>query len=246
MTPWLDAVSAALDAAPATTRFFFRDDDAGWDDEGLDRLLDVFERSAVPLDLAVIPHALTPNLARGLIDRKRAASGRLGLHQHGFRHCNHETKGRKCEFGPSRAFVDQITDIAAGSERLMDLLGEDIDPIFTPPWNRCGQITVHALVELGFAILSRDATAAALEPLGLVDLPVAVDWLKPRQRGEPDCAALGARLAACVRDSKPVGLMLHHATLCAADYHALRDLLHLLQGNAHAQCLSMRAVAECA
>ena len=41
---WLAPVAAALAEAPAPVTFFFRDDDAGWRDDRLRRLLELFDR----------------------------------------------------------------------------------------------------------------------------------------------------------------------------------------------------------
>ena len=84
---------------PAPVDVFFRDDDAGWRDDRLLALLDLFAEHALPLDVAVIPAALGEPVAAELRGR---AGARLGLHQHGFAHANHEPDGRKHEFGPSR------------------------------------------------------------------------------------------------------------------------------------------------
>jgi hypothetical protein len=94
MSAWLDPLRATLDREPGPTTFFFRDDDAGWCDERLFALLEVFERRGAPLDLAVIPQALSAKLARELGAWWRAMP--LGVHQHGFAHLNHELLGRKC------------------------------------------------------------------------------------------------------------------------------------------------------
>src|SRR3954451_22796727 len=137
---WLDPVTAALDAAPAPVPVFFRDDDAGWADARLFDLLDRFAACSLPVDLAVIPMELDAALAEEL-----AARPRVGLHQHGLAHVNHEREGRKHEFGPSRDAAAQRADIAAGRARLTDLLGDRVDPIFTPPWNRCTAATGDCL-----------------------------------------------------------------------------------------------------
>jgi hypothetical protein len=46
VSAWLAPLREALDAAPAPVTFFFRDDDAGWRDDRLEALLDVFSPSA--------------------------------------------------------------------------------------------------------------------------------------------------------------------------------------------------------
>src|SRR5947208_5411356 len=119
---WLDPLRSALGDAPRPVDFFLRDDDAGWDDERLFAMLDVVERHSLALDLAVIPLALTPALARSLTERSEQV-GRLGLHQHGLAHRSHEPDERKCEFGPARDREAQRRDLAEGR-----LLHEDLLP----------------------------------------------------------------------------------------------------------------------
>jgi hypothetical protein len=214
---WLDPVTAALDAAPAPVDVFFRDDDAGWGTERLLALLDVFARHDLPLDLAVIPTALDDALAAELL--YRVAAQRLYLHQHGYAHQNHEPNGRKYEFGPHRSPTEQRHDIEAGAARLEELLGNAPEPIFTPPWNRCTAETGHALVELGFLVLSRESRA---EPLGidrLQEVPISVDWVK---------ADAIERLARAIGEGGRVGVMFHHAEMDAAELARADELLALL------------------
>ena len=177
---------------------FFRDDDAGWADERLLELIDRFASAGLPLDLAVIPAALSGPLADALVDRD------VGLHQHGYAHRNHQTEGRKCEFGSARGRLEQFEDISSGRARLQRLLGPRLDPFFTPPWNRCTADTGSVLVELGFALLSREHKA---EPLGVLpELPVHLDVarLSPEE--------LDTRFAALV-GSGPIGVMFHHGVM---------------------------------
>src|SRR3954469_20118717 len=108
---WLDPLRARLDARNEPVTFFFRDDDAGWADKRLFELLDLFEERRLPLDLAAIPRAMNEPLADALRSRHAGAAGRVGLHQHGFVHVNHEPEGRKQEFGPARSAAEQRDDI---------------------------------------------------------------------------------------------------------------------------------------
>jgi hypothetical protein len=71
---WLDPLRVALDETAAPVTFFFRDDDAGWDDGRLFSLLDVFARRALPLDVAVIPRALSAERAARLLIGSRGWS----------------------------------------------------------------------------------------------------------------------------------------------------------------------------
>ena len=214
---WLDPVRAALDARAAPADVFFRDDDAGWDDDRLHALLDRFAAHGLPLDLAVIPAALDRRLAAEL--RRRTATQPLALHQHGYTHANHKPDGRKYEFGPHRSPEQQHRDIAAGAARLHDLLGDLSQPIFTPPWNRCTPDTAHALAELGFSVLSREYRAAPLNVAGLRELPIRIDWVKP---DAPE------QLADALAGDAPIGVMFHHAVMDADDLATADALLKLL------------------
>jgi hypothetical protein len=143
-----------------------------------------------------------------------------GLHQHGFAHTNHQVEGRKCEFGPARDKAAQREDIARGRTRLRDLLGDRLDPFFTPPWNRCTRDTAEILAELGFALLSREHKA---EPFGLLpELPVHLDVARLTP------AELDERFAARVREGGPVGVMFHHGVMEADDMVRASDLLAVL------------------
>jgi len=222
-----DALLQALDAAPAPVRLFVRCDDAGWDHERLRALLDIMDAAMTPIDLAVIPAALDASLAAELGARQDAAPDRLGLHQHGLAHVNHEVEGRRCEFGDARGPEALRRDLHAGRRRLHDLLGGRLDPFFTPPWNRCSAHLPPLLAIGGWRALSRDAHATP--QLSLPELPVDADW----SRCWRDAAAGGGdpmqrvarSLAGAVPLGRPVGLMLHHAVMDAAEFEALAAAL---------------------
>jgi hypothetical protein len=216
----------SLDETAQPVEVFFRDDDAGWEDERQLELLARFAEHALPLDLAVIPAALHEELASELAD------SHAGLHQHGYAHANHQVEGRKCEFGPARGYAAQRADIAAGQARLRELLGDRVDPFFTPPWNRCTHDTGEALVSLGFTLLSREHRA---EPLGLLpELPVHLDVarLSPQELDE--------RFAERVRSGGPVGVMFHHGVMERGDMRRASELLALLAGHERVAPRSMR------
>ncbi|HET7584287.1 MAG TPA: hypothetical protein VFK13_05235 [Gemmatimonadaceae bacterium] len=243
---WLDPVRRALDTAPHPVRVFFRDDDAGWDDAALFRLLARFRAYDAPIDLAVIPCALTAPLARRLRRAAEASHGRIGMHQHGYAHANHEVTGRKCEFGASRSAHVQRADIAAGRAILDDLLGAHAERIFTPPWNRCTHETAACLTDLGFRALSRDVTAAPLPPFGLAELRVAVNWLTgPRgvrvSHGEQG-DTLAAAIDAAAASGDPVGIMLHHAVMDHVALGAIGELLRLFAAHSNVRWSRMQLI----
>ena len=245
MSAWLDNLRRALDAAVRPVDFFFRDDDAGWCDERLFALLDLFERHSLPIDLAAIPRALNASLASELRARTATARGRLAVHQHGFAHVNHEREGRKCEFGPSRSREQQRRDIESGRRILSEEYGLNVGDIFTPPWNRCTEATGEALRESGFRVLSRDATARPLGVEGLRELPVRVDWLARRKGVRLSLEELGDLLAEAARNAaSPVGVMFHHELMDDGELFRAGKLLALLATHTSARCRLMSALTQ--
>jgi peptidoglycan/xylan/chitin deacetylase (PgdA/CDA1 family) len=234
----MQGLTAILDRRAAPLTLFFRDDDAGWDGPRLDTLLDVFATHECPIDLAVIPAALTDHSAVALNEWRSRHPG-IGLHQHGFAHLNHEPEGaRKCEFGASRPVERQCADIMMGRERLSALLG-DVDPIFTPPWNRCLPKTIARLPNMGFKAMSNSGKAESGEQ-PLQYLPIHLDWEKERRSGE-QVAALESLLATA---DDHAGIMLHHATMSPAAVEELSDVIQTLRSHPNVHCSPMRALLE--
>lgn len=238
---WLRPVAAALDDAPAPVTVFIRDDDGGWDDTRLEALLDVVAARGMAVDVALIPAETTAPLVRDLALRGRGM--RLGLHQHGWSHADHEAGGRRCEFGAARPLAALDADVARGRARLLGMLGDMLDPVFTPPWNRCVPELAPILVSCGIRVLSRDLSAGTLDHPGLVEVPVGVDWFGGRRgiRWTPD--ELGERIAQAIRSGDPLGLMLHHAVTDPAELDRIDDLLALLGGHARVTPASIMDVA---
>lgn len=222
-------LSAALDGSDTPVTFFFRDDDVGWADAKLFLLCDRFHDRA-PLDLAVIPTAIQDDVASAL----RARSGQLGFHQHGYTHRNHENTGKKCELSDGRPQAQMADELHAGRERLKKLFDAQLDPIFTPPWNRCGATAAQVMVDLGVSVLSRDRGASPLDVPGLVDLPIAIDWSRHQTPGAIDTAIAEATTRS------PVGIMLHHEVLDERDLRHLDGLLDTLIDHQNAALVPMR------
>ena len=243
MTAWLDPLRAALDESDTPVDFFFRDDDVGWANYEFRALLSCFRRHSAPLDLAAIPCALTPEFAAEIRAARDEAPALVGIHQHGFSHTNHEVLGRKCEFGESRTQEEQYCDIQLGKMKLDAMFGFAFDPIFTPPWNRCTEVTGKCLTELGFRVLSRDATAPALGLPDLKELPISIDWFAKKHGQRLRFQSLGMLIASTVKQQRPVGIMLHHELMNGEERNILSDLLVLLGSHRQAQCKLMTEIA---
>jgi hypothetical protein len=243
MTAWLDPLRKVLDESDTGIDFFFRDDDVGWANDELRALLARFRRHSVPLDLAAIPTPLTAEFAGEIRAAHDEAPALIGIHQHGFSHTNHEVLGRKCEFGVSRMHQDQYRDIQFGRTKLEAMLGLALDPMFTPPWNRCTETTGECLSELGFRVLSRDATAPSLRVSGLKELPISIDWFAKKNGERLRFQSLGTLIANTVKQRQHVGIMLHHELMNANERERLDDLLVLLSTHPQAQCKLMAQIA---
>jgi hypothetical protein len=150
------------------------------------------------------------------------------------------TQGR---VGAARSLEARAHDIADGFLRLQRAFGERLDAIFTPPWNRCADDVPPLLATLGYAALSRDATAPAQQ--ALPELPVHVDWCRHWREAEGDperaAAAIDGALANAARGlGRAVGLMLHHAVMGDDELVLLRTLLQRISLHRHSACLPMR------
>lgn len=245
MPDWLTGVREVLAVAATPVHIFFRDDDAGWTNDKLYLLLDEFAQFGMAIDVAIIPQGLGHGLADKLLSRWQQDKAIIGLHQHGYNHTNHELAGRKCEFGSSRSKDQQKVDIARGQEHLLAMLGNAVDPIFTPPWNRCTQDTVACLEELGFRLLSRDVTAASLHSSVLQQIPVHIDWSQMMRISSNPLPALGQAIADALEKNAVTGIMLHHAELDGGHLKTLAELLAVFEDHENVQGLLLRECAGC-
>jgi hypothetical protein len=212
-------------------RLWLRDDDAVAPSPALDRLAGLSERFALPVLLAVIPMLAEPTLAAAL----RSTPSLLPC-QHGCRHQSHAAAGmKKSEFGVGRPRAEAAADIAAGRQRLGDLLGASMLPIFVPPWNRIDPDLARVLPEFGFAGLScfrgygLDGDGPALVNS---DIDV-MDWHGGRIGRSLQALALEIRdqLAARRRQRQgtdTLGLLLHHRDHDETAWAALQTLLATL------------------
>lgn len=240
MPDWLNTVRSVLDHKARPAGIFFRDDDAGWANDKLYVLLDKFEQTRMPIDLAIIPIEADKGLMNELLLRWHSATQLIGLHQHGYSHNNHESQGRKCEFGLGRSKSEQKDDIQRGQEQLKQFFSSALDPIFTPPWNRCTQVTLDCLEELDFKLLSRDITATPLNSTKIIQVPVHIDWSRIMSISANSLEELGARLASQLVQNDVTGIMLHHADMNSDNLKPLTELLTMFSQHTNVQGLLLR------
>ncbi len=215
---------------------FFRDDDIDEDEATLRRLLQLFATRNAPVVLGVIPARLT---TAGIALLRQFAST-VELVQHGWQHVNHETTGRKCEFGASRSFDEQYDDLSRGQARMTEAFGQHWFPAFIPPWNRCTQVTEQALQQLGFRVVSKLRETDENPDGMLPEISVTLDlyrWkdgaqLKPTEE-------LWQAIVQQVQQGAVIGIMLHHKVMTDDAFLFLEQMLDELKqaANVRFHCL---------
>src|SRR5215475_3194338 len=171
----MHSLKSTLAQQTAPARIFFRNDDVDEDEAPLRRLLGLFLGRNTPVNLGVIPGRLTAACAGLLARSAGAAPALLELNQHGWRHDNYEREGRKCEFGASRTYAEQLADVAQGQARMTEAFGPNWSPVFIPPWNRCTEETRRAIDQLGFRALSAKQESSVMTGYRFEEISITLD-----------------------------------------------------------------------
>jgi hypothetical protein len=233
MNSSLTRLKSALALRQQPLRVFFRDDDVDEDEATLRRLLELLLRRKIPINLGVIPGRLTAAGAELLMQSVSAAPALIELNQHGWLHINHESgherEGRKCEFGPSRTYSEQLSDIAQGQARMTEAFGSHWFPVFIPPWNRCVEDTYRALDQLGFRALSAKQGSSVVTGYRFKEISITLDlfnWrggasLKPAEE-------IIDELTVQLTRQPTIGVMLHHKVMDKRAFTLLDAMLDTL------------------
>ena len=223
---------------------FFRADDVAVPGRQFSRMMQLFSTYGVPLSLSVVPAVLTRPRWQYLNGFEKMNAGRWCWHQHGWRHINHETQGKKQEFGGARTGAAISKDLLQGKKRLEAIMGERFYPVFTPPWNRCSRETLKLLKELGYAAVSRSRASKTPLPDGLPDYYVNVD-LHTRKEKRP--AESWKNLFTELKQAfavKYCGIMIHHRRMNAAAFDFLEILLKQLVETPELELVNFRDLVQ--
>ncbi|MCG6916321.1 MAG: polysaccharide deacetylase family protein [Deltaproteobacteria bacterium] len=223
---------------------FFRADDIGVPGEGFARLVNLFRHHRAPLTLSVVPAWLTRPRWQQLQNLCGKNQRLWCWTQHGWRHLNHEPRGKKMEFGPSRKASLKRQDLWLGYQRLRKLMGEIFVPAFTPPWNRCDLETLTTLQDLGYQALSRSLGVEPVAPVKLAEYPVSVDL---HTRKEPDAYGGWQSLLHELKENLAVGfcgVMIHHQRMNQAAFIFLDLLLNKLKRWQYGRLVHMGTLLE--
>lgn len=221
-----------LQEAGRRVNIFLRDDDIDEDEETLRHLLDICLSRNTPVNLEIIPGQLTQPGIQLLKSFKSTNPELIELDQHGWQHLNHEAEGRKCEFGRSRSFAQQLEDISWGKTLLEAMFGEHFFPAFTPPWNRCTADTLKALDQLGFAVFSKDRDGPPADGYSFAEISTTLDLYRWKENPtmKPPAEIVEAFLRQMAEGVNPIGLLLHHKVMDAEAFYFLDQLLAELAG----------------
>lgn len=210
---------------------FFRADDIGVPGKQFEQLIQIFLASKLPLCLAVVPSWLTPTRFEKLLTITGDHTSQWCWHQHGWLHRNHESEGKKQEFGTGRPATAQYSDLLKGKNRLTSIMGNNFSPFFTPPWNRCSLDTLKGLQDLQFKAVSRSSGASPLPPPGLPDLQVNTDLHTRKEENPVVCLNnLLKELEQGLMKGRS-GIMIHHQRMNQTAFDFLTVLLELIASN---------------
>ncbi len=210
-----------------TIDIFFRDDDVDIDEENLHRLLTIFADRKIPLIAGVIPKLLTGDCIKLLSEFSEFTE----LVQHGWQHKNHEIIERKCEFGISRNYDEQLSDLAAGLKIMNDAFGENWFPAFIPPWNRCTETTHRALDEIGFRVLSKlRGSQPPVTGFQFREISVTLDIFRWQNDATlKSSEEMYEELSKQIVEGAPIGIMLHHKVMTEDAFLFIEQLLDALK-----------------
>ncbi len=245
---WLGKELERWAEAGKSAQFWWRDDDACDSGVALDRLLQISQRSQIPLALAVIPAALEPGLAEGL-----QGHDPVSVLQHGYAHNSHAGPGqRKIELGGNRSHDVVLDDLALGKKMLEQNLGKRFLPVLVPPWNRIDSVIIRRLPELGFSGISTMKKRSVAQPApSLLQANTHLDPINWRHNSGflgvyPAIAILIQHMVAKrrgYRDSaEPTGILSHHLVQNEAVWRFLDDLLRFLSEHPAAAFIDAREI----
>ncbi len=223
---------------------FFRADDVAVPGDNFARLMELFIKYRAPLSLAVVPAWLTSPRWQILKRMGRKTPSLWCWHQHGWRHINHEKKGKKQEFGPNRPAIRIREDLVRGRRRLENLLEKDFYQAFTPPWNRCGLSTLTLLKELGYHAMSRNLNSRPPPPRELPDFAVNVD-LHTRKRANPikEWNHLFTDLGTAISGGL-CGIMIHHQRMNNMSFQFMDLLLNVFLRHKDVSLVHLKNLVE--
>ncbi|MGE0633622.1 MAG: hypothetical protein AB7O96_14510 [Pseudobdellovibrionaceae bacterium] len=205
-------------------KLFFRNDDVGWNLKDFEKLLGLFVKNGQKLNGAAIPSASMDAYKKDVFNAHR---GNLQIHTHGYAHLDHQSEGKKAEFGSARSHDSVKKELRESLSMTQDVFKDLFFPAFTPPWNRIDETLIPLLAEAGFKVLSRDGDKISKTP-GLKDLNIDLDLHTSKKPRIYTTESLLAEAEEVGKTKKHVGIMIHHKHMVEDDFVFMDQFLKLL------------------
>lgn len=220
--------------ARLTLPLWWRDDDAIAVTPQLEILTALSGELGLSVHLAVIPRDAEVTLAEYVSDHPA-----LVPVVHGWAHQNHAPIGeKKSEFRLHRPIEAITADAESGMSRLQNLFGDQVRPIFVPPWNRIDPEVTVQLPKLGYRILStatpRESPQAAPDIEQVNTHLDPIDWRGTRGLVEPEklieqtVQLLQDRRKGRADNAEAFGVLTHHLVHDHEIWTFTKELLHRL------------------
>lgn len=246
----LDAELSAWAEAGRTASLWWRDDDATKGSAPLTQLLELAEKFAVPLALAVVPRLADASLLQ-MIGQTQNVTPIV----HGYAHTNHAPPAEKqAEFGAHRNHATMCAELGDGLSILREMFGGKLLPVLAPPWNRLDDNLAAHLPQLGYCGVSAFRPAPNRFPApGLVQTNCHIDTIDWHDlRGQRPANTVLEELTALLRirrlypqippgtlifgkpiphgfdPAEPTGILTHHLVQNADAWEFLTQLLHMI------------------
>jgi peptidoglycan/xylan/chitin deacetylase (PgdA/CDA1 family) len=246
---WRDRLAHAIAQGMGShsPALFFRADDIGAGGRPFEALCTIFRHHGIPLEMGVVPAWLSAARRNQLFGCAPLEEPLWGWHQHGWRHVNWQRTGKKSEFGEQRPFEKQWRDIWQGRQKMLDVFGEHLISVFTPPWNRLSSATLKILQDLDFRGVSMTGPfpRGPKPPPGLKNFRIALDLHTRKVKDAAlDFQNLLDELASTLGKREPSGIMIHHQRMTLFAFKFLDELLYLLKEDVQAHFLSFQEMLE--
>ena len=107
-----------------------------------------------------------------------------------------------------------------------EAFGDGWSPVFTPPWNRCAEVTFRALDLLGYAALSKSNDEHPATGYKFREISITFDLY--RWKGEPamkSSESIIEELVTQINELDTIGIMLHHKVMDSTAFSLVKRLI---------------------
>lgn len=209
--------------------FWFRDDDVGIDDDGLEVLINYMNKLNINLFIAAIPTKTNNILATKLKKYQNICIG-----QHGYSHTNYSLT-EQSEYPNERDKEDVKKELCIGRDKLKEEFGEKFLNVFIPPWFEIDKDTLKLIKQENYNAIS-NFWDNHINEFGLIESNCQVDlvnWDKAYTFGGEEFVL--EQIIKELEKNKTeynIGILLHHERMGKESYRFLDKLIKIINVNA--------------